>query len=199
MNGIEKIAARIEAEARDNAQVIMTEAQAECDEIEARYEAEAQDEYQRLVSAGQRDIEIRVQRMASAAEMEAKKNILALKQELVTRVFARAVELVCELPREEYIAFLAKSAASAARTGSEELILNERDYSGIGREVQQAANELLKQKGLPANLRLSDKVRSIKGGLILKEDDIETNCAVETLCGLYKNELSAQVADALFG
>ena len=198
MNGIEKITARIEAEARSDAEAAMSAAREECEQIETRYAAEAQEEYWKIIRAGTRETELRVQRLGSTAEMEAKKSILAMKQEMVARTFERAIELVCGLPEEDYTQFLAKTAAAAARSGEEEIILNMRDNSAYGRNVQKVANDILKERGVTAKLKISDKVRNIRGGLILKDGDIETNCSVELLVDLRKNEMAAQVADVIF-
>ena len=198
MNGIEKITAKLEAEARAEIDSVKAETAAKCEEIKKEYDKKAQDEYWKRVQAGTKNCENRVERMASAADMEARKSILAFKQEMVSKAFNRAVENIGQMPREEYIAFLAGQTAKAAATGSEELIFNERDKKELGADTAKAANALLKKKGLAGGLTVSDETREIPGGLIVKQGDIEVNCSVDILVQLYRNELASQVAEILF-
>ena len=115
MNGIEKITGRIEADAREQASAITADAEAKCAEIRAGYDKQAQDQYWARVRDGVKTCEDRVQRMGRLAEMEARKSVLALKQEMVDAAFAAALERICTMPQADYVAYLAKLAAQAAR------------------------------------------------------------------------------------
>ena len=197
MNGIEKITSRIEAEARAEADGILEEARAMAERIKTETGAKAQERYWELIRAGVKETEQRIRRLDAAAQMEARKSVLSLKQELVTWAFDRACELILELPREEYIDFLARQAASAANAGAGELIFNEKD-SAIAGEVLKRANALLTERGVSGQLKLSAETRQMLGGLILKEGNVEVNCTIETLTALCRNEMSTQVAEAMF-
>ena len=129
------------------------------------------------------------------AEMEAKKDLLAFKQELVSEAFAAAVERIANLPKEEYVRFLADLAAKASQFRCEELIFNARDAAAVGKDVVKAANALL---GADARLTVSEETRDIPGGFIAKQGSIETNCAVDTMVLLRRGDLAAQVAELLF-
>ncbi|MGI5936707.1 MAG: V-type ATP synthase subunit E [Oscillospiraceae bacterium] len=198
MTGIDKITARIESDARKEAEAILSEADERCEEIRTEYEKLAQEEYWKLIRAGVKDCEARVKLLASTAEMEAKKRILSMKQEMVARAFVRAVELILSRPVEEYAGFLAHQAARAAVTGTEEIILNSKDRESCGRKVVRLANDLLNKRGIAGKLTLSYETRPMAGGVILKQGGIETNCSIEALIETYRNELSAPVANVLF-
>ena len=198
MNGIEKITARIQADAQRDADAVTAEAAERCKEMRLEYDQKAQDAYWLLVRAGVKDCEERVKRLGSAAALEAKKSVLGLKQEMVAEVFDRAVEMLLELPKKEYVDLLAGIAAKAAGNGFEELVFNSKDQRAVGEMVAKAANELLKERGNYGKLTVSELTRDIKGGVIVKQGDIETNCSIEAMVGQYKSELSAPVAAALF-
>ncbi|MGE4352949.1 MAG: V-type ATP synthase subunit E [Oscillospiraceae bacterium] len=195
MNGIEKITARIIADAQAEADVIKAEAAAKCEEIRGEYDKKAQEEYWRIVRSGVKECEARVQRLSRAAEMEAKKSVLTLKQDMVSAAFAQASEKVCAMPENDYVAFLAGLAAKAADTGHEEIILSSRD-AALGDKVAKAANALLGAKGA---LKVSSVTRDMAGGLILRQGDIEINCNLETIIDQYRYELASQVAEVMFG
>lgn len=198
MNGIEKITARIAADAdAENAQLRKASA-VRCAEIRAEYDKRAQEEYDRLLREGQDDNEQRASRIGRTARLEAKKSLLALKQELVSRAFELALQKIAGLPEQDYVGFLARQAGAAAVTGQEEIVLNAPDRARLGGKVARAANEAVSKRGLPPQLTLSELTRPIAGGLVLKQGDIEVNCAVDTLLELSRGELAAQVAEVLF-
>ncbi len=198
MNGIEKITARIRADAEAECAAIRAESEARCAEIRAENERLAQEQYWKLVREGVKDTEQRVQRMGRTARLEARKGVLTMKQESVSKAFDRAKEKIAELPEKDYVAFLAREAAEAAVTGQEEVILSKKDRAAIGAKVVKAANELLAKKDVTGVLTLSDETREMTGGLILKQGDIEVNCTVDTLLELSRGELAARVAEVLF-
>lgn len=198
MNGIEKISDRLVADAEAEIAALNAETKAKCDEITAEFQKKAQEEYQSRMAEGVKAAETRLQRLGSAAEMEAKKSILAFKQEMVAKAFADASEKLANLPQEQYVQFLAAQAAAAASTGAEELIFNARDKAAVGEAVAKAANALLAQKGVKGALKVSDETRAISGGVIVRQGNIEVNCAVETLVQLRRSELASQVAEILF-
>ena len=76
MNGIEKITARIRADAEAECAAIRAESEERCAAIRAENERAAQEEYWRLVREGVKDTEQRVQRLGRTARLEAKKSVL---------------------------------------------------------------------------------------------------------------------------
>ncbi len=197
MNGIEKIAARIEADAKAEIDVLNAETEAQCAAIIAEAEAKAAEAYEKRMAKGKSECEVRVQRLGATADMEARKAILAFKQEMVSEAFAKAVDAIINLPKEEYIEFLATQAAAASSNGYEELVFSERDRA-VAEAAAKRANAILQEKGKEAHLSVSAENADIPGGLILRHGDIEVNCAADTLVGLYRNRLAGQVAGVLF-
>ena len=198
MNGIEKITQRITADAQAEIDLIQAEAKAQCDKIAKDSDAAAQEEYWKIFKKGTKDAELRVERLGSVAALEAKKQMLAEKQDIVSLAFDRAVEQLLALPDDKYVAFLAKLASNASRTGSESIVLSADDRAKHGSEVCAAANKLLASAGKPASLTLSDKTGNFRGGLILSEGSIEMNCSFEVLVNMRRPELSGEVAKILF-
>ena len=150
------------------------------------------------MAEGVKAAETRLQRLGSAAEMEAKKSILAFKQEMVAKAFADEETALANLPEEQYVQFLASQAARAASSGTEELIFNARDQKAVGDKVAKAANALLVRRGVRGGLTVSADTRAVSGGVIVRQGNIEVNCAVETLVQLRRSELASQVAEILF-
>lgn len=227
MNGIEKITARIEQDAGAEVARMLGEAEEKAAAIRAQYEAQAQAEAQKAEESGARAAAQRCDRLEGAAEMEAKKMILSAKQESIDKAFTQAKGTLLSLGEEEYVDLLAKLAVRSAKTGREEVLLNERDRDSVGTKVVQRANAMLAKAIAPeipaelkesragslitkvvtganallqgtAMLTLSDEVRDIEGGLILRDGKVEINCAFETQLRLLRETMAADVAKVLF-
>ena len=198
MKGTEKIIAHIQADADAQADAILAQAEHQCAGIRQKYEDKAREVYAEKIRAGVKANQDRLESMERLAKMEGRKAVLALKQESVSDAFRRALELIAELPEDKYVDFLARSAAKAAVTGREELVFNERDRASVAAKACDAANALLKERGLPGGLTVSSDTRPVTGGLIVRSGDIETNCSVETAAAALRDELASQLAGTMF-
>ena len=227
MNGIEKITQRMEDDARRDINEILTAARAQADEITRRCREQADKESAAIVARGESAAAEREKRLESMAEMESRKLVLAAKQEVLDEAFTMALEKLCTLPDEEYIELLAALAVKAARTGREKVIFSQKDRNRVGKAVVTRANDALARKVAPrlpgdltdtkagaildkvvtgasailagtGMLTLAEETRPIKGGIILSDGDVETNCTFETLVRLQRENISGEVAKILF-
>ena len=228
MNGLEKITARIEQDSNAEIAAILQQADAEAEAIRRQYTDEAAAQAAKADGEAARAARERVERLESAAKMEARSLLLSAKQALVDRAFDQAAQQLLELPEEEYTELLAKLAAASAKTGREEVLLNSLDRAAVGPAVVARANQILAREVAPAlpeelkeskagriidkvvtgasailqgtgMLSLSGETRDITGGLILRDGNVEVNCAFETQLRLLREEMSAQVAAVLLG
>ena len=117
----------------------------------------------------------------------------------VGNAFRQAEQQLRSLPQAEYEALCAHLACGASTSGCEELIFSAEDRERVGAAVTAKANELLQKAGKPAQLTLSAETRPIRGGVVLKNGLIETNCSLGTLVDGLRPELSGKVAARLFG
>lgn len=198
MNGIQRIIDRIEADAAAERAQIAAEAEARCAEIEAAYAQTAQVEYLKIIADGKLAAKQQLERLSGAQATEAKKQVLAVKQEMVLKAFNHAAQLLSELPDEQYIPFLARLSSQASRTGAEMLVFSASDAARIGEAVKDEANTLLCREGKPAQMTVSAETRPIRGGVIILNGDIETNCSIEALIANLRNALSIEVVEKLF-
>lgn len=199
MNGIDKITRQIAAEADAEVAAVLKDAEGRAAEIAAEYARQASAREEEILRAGKESAEARVQRQERTARLETKKQVLALKQEMVSAAYARARELILDLPEEEYVAFLARQAGDAARTGQEEVILSRPDRERLGEKILQAANARAAARGLPGGLTLAEETRPVSGGLVLRQGNVEVNCTLDTLLEMSRGSLDAEVASVLFG
>ncbi len=194
MKGTEKIIAHIQADAKDQADAILAQAEQQCASIREEFEKKAGDLYGEKIRAGVKACQDQLDSQQRIEQMEAKKSLLAVKQEMVARSFDLAQEKIQQLPQEQYVDFLAKLAANASVSGDEEIILNARDRAALGEQVVKAANE--KRKG--GKMSLSADTGNFDGGLLLRRGNVEVNCTVELLVELCRGDMAAELAGLLF-
>ncbi|MCR4771113.1 MAG: V-type ATP synthase subunit E [Oscillospiraceae bacterium] len=193
MNGIDKITARVIAEAEAEAEALQAEANKIAGEIIRDADARAQELTDRIVDRGRGEAGRLGELAVSSAETDARKAMLSMKQDLVSEAFGLALKKLRSLDDDKYISLLASLAAGAKETGTEEIILNESDRERFGEAVAAEANRLCS-----GSLTLSRQTRPIVGGLILSQGNIEVNCALDTLLSLRRNELAGAAAGLLF-
>lgn len=198
MNGIDKITARILADADAEAARLREEYDREAAGITGEFQAEAEQRFRTLMDEAEAKADNVKEQMLSAARLEMNKQLLNVKQELMDEAFRQAGERLRSLPEEEYLMFLVKLAEKASRTGTEQIILNAPDREKYGARAAALANEKLSAEGRKAELTLSEVSYPIDGGLILKDGAIEVNCSISALVETRREELSVEAAQHLF-
>ena len=193
MNGIEKITQRISADAQAEIDRVLGEARAEAEKIAARYQAQADAEAADLDARNKKAAAEREERLAGTAQMEARKAALAAKQEMVEKAYDLALRKLCSLPEDKYAAVLAELLVQASSTGKEEVVFSEKDRRKVGKAAVDKAN-----KDGGKKLVLSGETRPIQGGFILRSENVEVNCAFDTLVRLQKAETAGEVVKKLF-
>ena len=227
MNGIEKITAKIAADAQAEVNALRAETEEKIAAIQTQTAAQAEKERSDILARGRKAADERLERLESAAQMEQRKLMLGAKQEVVGEAFDKAVDYLCDLSDDKLIPLLTALAVEASSTGKEALIFSVKDRARIGKQVVIAANEVLAKEVAPAlpdsltdsrygavlgkvvnataariagtaQLTLSEKTRPMRGGFIMADDDVEINCTFETLVRLQREKLEREVADVLF-
>ena len=226
MEGIEKITARIAQDTQAEISRLTAETEEKVQAVLTNAAAQAQQEANEIVEKGRMAASERLERLNSASQMERRKLELAARQEVLGEAFALALEKLCTLPEQEYIALLTKLALEASSSGKEQLILSQKDRAAVGKQVVMAVNDALVKERAPSlpeevtrskvgafvdklvhnttaavtgtGLTLSEETRDLKGGFIMVDGDVEINCAFETLVRLQREQMEKKVADALF-
>ena len=227
MEGIEKITAKILQDCEDQVRQLQEETEAKVRTLEEAARTQADRESADILARGRRAADERLERLKSAAQMERRKLELAAKQEVLGEAFDLALEKLCSLPDEEYIALLTRLVLEASSTGKEQLIFSAKDRARVGKQVVVAANDCLVKQVVPelpvaitdtkvgaflgkvvnstaamvtgtGLLTLSEETRNIRGGFILVDGDVEVNCAFETLVRLQREKLERRAAEILF-
>jgi V/A-type H+-transporting ATPase subunit E len=198
MNGIDKITEKIKNDALEEAGVIIDAAKADAQKTIDKFKADAAAEKDKIGRQTElRKLEI-VKHQDDMAHLEGRKQLLSAKQSVLDDVFKEAFKTIRKLEKAEYIDFLSGMAFKTSLNGIDEIILSATDRESYGADIVAKANRLLESSGKNASLVLSDEVRDIDGGLILRTGNIETNCTFDVLYDIARGELTTEVAGILF-
>ena len=173
MNGIDTIIQRLNTDAKAETDALLEKARQEAAAVAARYQAQADKEVADLAARNERLAAEREERLISAAQMEARKTVLAAKQAVMEETYAKALEKLRNLPEARYVEVLTELLLQAAPHGMGEVLFSAQDRETVGQAAVDAANG--KSGG---KLTLSGETAPIQGGFILKDGNVEVNCAL---------------------
>ena len=193
MNGMEKITARMKEDAARSLSELNAQTERELrrirEESAVRAEKERETADERALLAAQE----RYERLCSAAEMETRKLTLSAKQEVLAETYDRALEILCSMPREEYLSLLVHLLKAAGGKGDEKIALSAKDRDEMGETLVERAN-----KELNAHYTLAGEAADIRAGLVLISEECDVNCSFETLLALSREKTERGAAKLLF-
>ena len=193
MNGMEKITARMKEDAARSLSELNAQTEQELRRI--REESAARAEKERETAGGHAHLaaQERYERLCSAAEMETRKLTLSAKQKVLAETYDRALEILCSMPREEYLSLLVHLLKAAGGKGDEKIALSAKDRDEIGETLVERAN-----KELNAHYTLAGEAADIRAGLVLISEECDVNCSFETLLALSREKTERGAAKLLF-
>ena len=193
MNGMEKITARMKEDAARSLSELNAQTERELRRI--REESAARAEKERETAGGHAHLaaQERYERLCSAAEMETRKLTLSAKQEVLAETYDRALEILCSMPREEYLSLLVHLLKAAGGKGDEKIALSAKDRDEMGETLVERAN-----KELNAHYTLAGEAADIRAGLVLISEECDVNCSFETLLALSREKTERGAAKLLF-
>ena len=193
MNGMEKIAARMEADAQRALEALHEETERQLAAL--REESETRAGQERIAAAERADqaARERYERLCSAAEMETRKLTLRAQQEVLSEAYDLALKELCEMPEEKYLDLLVHLLKRAVSTGKEEIVLSQKDREKIGQALAERAN-----RELGTNLTLASECAPIRAGFLLSSRECDVNCSFETLLALSRERTERGAAQILF-
>lgn len=198
MSGAEKIIGKILEDARLQAEANLNRAKEEAANIIKSASDDAEAKKKQIIEKAELEaVEVK-KRLIAVAELEARKQKLQAKQEVVDEAFDLALQKLNNLPDIEYQSILVEMISNSIQTGKEEVLLSESDKKRLSPGFIEELNKKLADKGVSANLKISDEHRNINGGFILKSGDIEINNSFEAIIRMNRDDIETEVIKALF-
>jgi V/A-type H+-transporting ATPase subunit E len=190
---VENITANILSDAKQIAEVSLANAEKSKEEIINKAKADAEAIKQAAREKVNKDAENLKSRKLSAAELQGRKMMLGAKQDAIKKSFDEALKKLSAMPEDQYIEFLTKEITNVPYSEGT-IILNKQDREKIGEKLVKAVNDKLKAE----KFTLSNETVNSQGGFVLKSGAIMINSTFETILNSIKDELTNEVANALF-
>jgi len=195
---LEKILARITEDTQKEVDRITERATSNAEEIIRKAKAEAEMLKAESLQRAEEEAAQRKERIVAMAHLDLRKRLLDEKQRAIGVLFQKAIETLCKLEDDEYRALMKRMLLSGVQTGEEEIILSQRDRTRLTQSFIDELNEELRNDGKKGNLTISQEIREMSGGFVLRRGNIELNSAFESLFQSSRDELESEVGRLLF-
>ena len=190
---IDNITSKIISDAESNADFSLMNAESTKQEIINKAKSEAEVIIKTEADRAAKDAVDLKNRRVSAAELQGRKMLLSAKQEAIKKSFNAAIDKLKAMPEDKYLSFLAQEILNIPNTEGT-IVLNAKDRENIGERLVKAVNEKLGAE----KVALSKNTVKASGGFVLKRGSVEINSTFETLLDSMKDELTGEIANALF-
>lgn len=221
MNNLDKILDRIEEEAIREINSINAERDKQLALIQEETDNKIKDINLRAEKTALKEYESVISRAESSGAMTSREIILAAKARLIEKVYSQAEEFIYSLPEEKYVLVLSRLLANAVierteriheitdKYGDEEFsdeskvafeaVLSPEDSKKYGRDVVSKAEQYIANRDMIVpKIKLSKENAPIKGGLIIKYGNAQTNCSISDMISSLKDKTDSKIARVLF-
>jgi len=190
---LEYIISKIIADANEYADDVLVKAKEEAKAITEDYESVADKEYNQIVDLAYEKANEIMHRSGAQGVKEKRISVISAKWEYLDSVFSSAVQLMCQLPNDVQVRFMA-GLVQKYQHAEAELIFNATDRERLGRDVVSAVNST------PGSFKvtLSENTGNFSGGLILKETNAEANLTYDAIVASEREKLEDEVSSILF-
>jgi V/A-type H+/Na+-transporting ATPase subunit E len=198
MSNLEYLTSKILEDGNNKAQSILEEAAEEESKILNKSRNEAEKKRKEILDRVMEEGKLKKDRIISNAELEVRNNKLSAKQEVIGRVFNKAVEELRNLSKDQYLSFIRNTILSAPIHGDEVMVISPEDRQSISESFVNEMNMSLKLQGKKGEITLSKEDRSLNGGFMLIRSGIEINYTFNAIVASIREDLENEVAKILF-
>ena len=188
----EAIIDKILSDANLKADAIIGEANGKADEIISLAAKQCKDYlYQSKTEIDRLSLEID-ERSRSVAELDARKLLLAAKTQVLDSVYAKTLEKLRNLDKEQYSALIFAMLENAK--DGDVVIVSEREKDIV---TKQSLADFAKKKGI--KLTLADKFGDFDGGVIICENGVDNNFTLDVEVSILREQTETKIAKEIFG
>jgi len=199
MSNISNLTSKILKDAEERKDNILAKAKDDEADILVKKNNSAKSLEATMLDKAKIEAQSRKERVVSGALLKARNEILKAKQGMIKEVFEKSIEELCNLSKDEFMAFVKNSILSLDVAGDEKLILNEEGKKIVNEILVSEINKELTLKGKKGELTIDSEIKNFKGGFILERQGVEINNTFEALVNSLKDDLEFEVARELFG
>lgn len=188
----EAIIDKILSDANLKGDAIIGEANGKADEIISLAAKQCKDYlYQSKMEIDRLTLEID-ERSRSVAELDARKLLLAAKTQVLDDVYAKTLEKLRNLDKEQYGALIFAMLENAK--DGDVVIVSEREKDIV---TKQSLADFAKKNGI--KLTLADKFGDFDGGVIISENGVDNNFTLDVEVSILREQTETKIAKEIFG
>ena len=188
----EAIIDKILSDANLKGDAIIGEANGKADEIISLAAKQCKDYlYQSKTEIDRLTLEID-ERSRSVAELDARKLLLAAKTQVLDDVYAKTLEKLRNLDKEQYGALIFAMLENAK--DGDVVIITKREKDIV---TKQSLADFAKKKGI--KLTLADKFGDFDGGVIISENGVDNNFTLDVEVSILREQTETKIAKEIFG
>lgn len=197
MSNLNNITSKIIKDAEEKRDEILNAAQVESDSIIAKETKKAKNLEVKLIEKAKIEAKARENRVISNARLKVRNNELKAKQDMISKVFEKAVERLNSLSTLEYKEYILRALDSLDLEGTEILIINKKDEDVINNKFLLDLNNKLISLGKKGKISILTN-GNFNRGFILDRNGIQINNTFESLVKSLRSELELEVTKVLF-
>lgn len=197
MSNLNNITSKIIKDAEEKRNEILNAAQVESDSIIAKETKKAKNLEVELIEKAKIEAKARENRVISNARLKVRNNELKAKQDMISKVFEKAVERLNSLSTLEYKEYILRALDSLDLEGTEILIINKKDEDVINNKFLLDLNNKLIGLGKKGKISILTN-GNFDRGFILDRNGIQINNTFESLVKSLRSELELEVTKVLF-
>ncbi len=197
MSNLNNITSKIIKDAEEKRDEILNAAQVESDSIIAKETKKAKNLEVELIEKAKIEAKARENRVISNARLKVRNNELKAKQDMISKVFEKAVERLNSLSTLEYKEYILRALDSLDLEGTEILIINKKDDDVINNKFLLDLNNKLISLGKKGKISILTN-GNFDRGFILDRNGIQINNTFESLVKSLRSELELEVTKVLF-
>ena len=218
MTGLERITAKIIAEAESDAAKILEAADDRCAIISKEADEKATAAEKKIAEQTEKKCEDIISRAKSSANMTKRNILLEAESEMIDRAFETARREILNFPKEKYceilVTFISGSLTGLIETERvnrevygdteelpEEILLNADDKAAYGNIILEELRRKVVGKidsSVLKKVKISDETANIDGGIILRYGNIELNCSISKMINGLRATFEGEIAKVIF-
>lgn len=197
MASAEKLIEKIRDDAQRDAEQYWQEAEAKKHALREALERDIQKTTAQIERGATDTSAENERRMAAVYDLEYRKQLLAAKQDMMSKARERALDMLLKLSDADYVALMKKRLIGCAGSGEGAIAIG-RDEKRVGESFLSDVNTELKKTLGKGNVTLLPERRDIRGGFIYLAGGMEINMSLEAQLNEAWHETETDVARILF-
>ncbi|ELC8441522.1 V-type ATP synthase subunit E [Clostridium perfringens] len=197
MSNLNNLTSKILNDAEEKKNYILADAEAQKDRIISKKINRAEADKEEIITKANIEAEVKKARIISNAKLSVRNDMLRAKQDVISKVFNKAIEKLQNISRDEYKSYIESTLRALELEGEEVIIINEIDKDIFSNEFLEALNKELESKGKKGSITLNMEGK-FNGGFILDRNGIQINNTFEALINSLRGELEFEVNKVLF-